>query len=266
MRQVDQQDKTNEQEQTGAGHGKVVAPDDEERVRDEESQDDHENPAKNLRAPETVLDLCAAVLGRPDTDEHESHEDVEEAESKVDALHRDVAVALLAVALDVDIVQGELRELLHGPVGEHDPRDDRVDEEDERVCDTSSDAVSALSSTRAHDGAASGRATAGGGNAPYLAMLARAVLHVHVRLTVPIAGRARKGSDSAAPMVAMLRCCDVVGLVLWSDACRRAHEVELREVTFTWRGCFRLGSLSPMEPQPRTSPSWMLYDELGRIL
>jgi hypothetical protein len=178
VRQIDQQNQTNEQEQAGPGHGEVVAPNDEERVGNEEGEDDHANPAQDLRCPKAVLDLGAAVLGGPHTDEHQGHEDVEETEGEVDALHCNEAIALLAVALDVDIVQGELGQLLHGPVGEHDPRDDRVDEENEGVCDTGCDAVAAFPSTGAHDGAASGRATARGSDAPDLIALARAVVWV----------------------------------------------------------------------------------------
>lgn len=160
VRQIDQQNQTNEQEQAGSGHGEVVAPNDKERVGNEEGENNHANPAQDLGRPKAVLDLRAAVLGGPHTDEHQGHEDVEEAEGEVDALHGNEAIALFPVALDVDIVQGELGQLLHGPVGEHDPRDDRVDEQNEGVCDTGCDAVAAFPSTGAHDGAACGRATA----------------------------------------------------------------------------------------------------------
>jgi hypothetical protein len=67
---------------------------------------------------------------------------VEETEGEVDALHSNVSVALLAVALDVDVVQSKMGEFLHSPVREHDPGHDRVDEQDERVGDTGGDAVS----------------------------------------------------------------------------------------------------------------------------
>jgi hypothetical protein len=66
---------------------------------------------------------------------------VEESESKVDALYRNISIALLAVAFDVDVIEGEVGELLHGPVREHDPGHDRVDEKDERVGDTRGDAT-----------------------------------------------------------------------------------------------------------------------------
>lgn len=140
MRKVDQQDETNEQEEARANHGEVVAPNDEERVRNEKGENDHADPGDKLGSPESVLDWRASVLRVPDTDEHHGHDDVEETEGEIDALDRDVAVALLAVALDVDVVECEVRQLLHGPVREHDPRDDRVDEEDEGVGDTGSDA------------------------------------------------------------------------------------------------------------------------------
>jgi hypothetical protein len=46
------------------------------------------------------------------------------------------------VTFDIDVIEGKVGELLHGPVREHDPGDDRVDEEDERVGDTGGDAMS----------------------------------------------------------------------------------------------------------------------------
>ena len=121
MRQIDKQNKTDEEEQACAHHSKVVSPYDEERVRDEKGQDNHAHPAEDLGQPEAVLDSSARVLGCPYSDEHQCHEDVEKTEGKVDALHRDVSIALLAVALDVDVIEGEVGQLLHGPVGEHDP-------------------------------------------------------------------------------------------------------------------------------------------------
>jgi len=121
MRQIDKQNESNEKEQTRANHGKIVAPDDEERVRDEKGQNDHANPAHDLGKPETVLYGRATVLGRPYSDEHKRHNDVEETEREVDALYCDISVTLFAVAFDVDIVQSEVSQLLHGPVGEHDP-------------------------------------------------------------------------------------------------------------------------------------------------
>lgn len=63
--------------------------------------------------------------------------------------------------------------------------------------------VTAFPSARAHDGAASRGATAGGGNAPNLAMLAARSRDGACQRTVPMAGIARKGTDSNAPMVEM---------------------------------------------------------------
>jgi hypothetical protein len=190
--QINQQNEPNKQEQTSANHRKVVAPDNEERVWNEKRQDHHADPAHDLGHPEAVLDGRAAVLGRPHSNKHERHEHVEEAKGEVDALHGNVAVALLAVALDVDVVKREVGEFLHGPVREHDPRNDGVDEEDERVGDAGGDAtmssvcaphtvpisrsvsipVAALSAARAHHRAARRSSAAGGGNAPYLVLSA----------------------------------------------------------------------------------------------
>jgi hypothetical protein len=140
VRQIDKQNETDKQEQARADHRKVVAPHDEERVRNEESQDNHANPSQHLWRPETVLNRRATVLRRPYSNEHKRHEDVEEAERKVDALHCNISVTLFAVAFYVDVIESEVGELLHSPVREHDPGHDRVDEEDERVGDTRSDA------------------------------------------------------------------------------------------------------------------------------
>jgi hypothetical protein len=54
-------------------------------------------------------------------------------------LNCDISIALFPVALDVHVVQGEVRQLLHSPVCEHDPRHDRVEQEDESVGNTCSD-------------------------------------------------------------------------------------------------------------------------------
>lgn len=94
---------------------------------------------------------------------------MEEAECEVDALHRNVSVALLAMAFNVDVVQGEVRELLHSPIGEHDPGDDGIEQEEEGVSDTGSDTVSTLAATGSKDGAAGGSSAARCGDAPELA-------------------------------------------------------------------------------------------------
>lgn len=138
MCEVNQQNETNQQEQTGSDHGDVVSPDNKEWVRNEEGKDDHGKPADDLWAPESILNWCAAILGRSYSEKHQSHEDVEETQGEVDPLYRDVSVALFPVALDVHVVQGEMRQFLHSPIREHDPRHDRVEQEDEGVGDTSS--------------------------------------------------------------------------------------------------------------------------------
>jgi hypothetical protein len=63
--------------------------------------------------------------------------------------------------------------------------------------------VTAFSPARAHDGTACRSATAGGGNAPNLAILAARNRDEASQHTVPMAGIARKGTDNNAPMVEM---------------------------------------------------------------
>ena len=211
--EVDKEDQADEQKEAGTNHGKVIAPYDEERIRDEEGQDHKGQPGDDLWTPESVLDGGAAILGAPHADEHHGHDDVEESECEVDALHRDVAVTLLAVALDVDVIQGEVREFLHSPIGEHYPGDDGIEQEEEGVCDTGSDTVSTFAAARSKDGAAGGCSAARCGDAPELVRSA-----AHTRrdggglLTPPTLGMAIIGMDRSAPMVAVSRSCVVGGV------------------------------------------------------
>ena len=46
---------------------------------------------------------------------------MKEAKRKVDALNGHVAIALVSEASNVGIVEREVSDLFHGPVGEHDP-------------------------------------------------------------------------------------------------------------------------------------------------
>lgn len=62
MGKVDQKDQTDEQEKAGTNHGKVIAPNDEEGVWNEEGQDHESQPRDDLGTPESVLNGRAAVL------------------------------------------------------------------------------------------------------------------------------------------------------------------------------------------------------------
>ena len=208
MRQVNQQNQADEQEEAGADQREVIAPNDEHGVRDEEGEDDHDEPADNFRSPEAVLNGRASIFGGPHSHQNQGHEQVEHAEGEVDPLHSSISIALLSVTLDVHIVEGEVRQLLHGPGREHDPGHDRVYKEEEGVGDASSNAIAALP-TGTEDGAAGGSAAARGGDSPYLARrrqfrVARVYMGkgelVH---TVPTLGTASSGIDNNAPMVAM---------------------------------------------------------------
>jgi len=87
---------------------------------------------------------------------------VEEAESKVDTVNSSEAITGLAVAGDCGEVEQDVLEFLDGPVGEHDPGQQRIEQEDDGVGDTCSHAIVAFSSSTA-DGRACGSSTATGG-------------------------------------------------------------------------------------------------------
>ena len=62
-----------------------------------------------------------AVLGGPDAHEDEAEEDVEDAKGEVDALHCKAAVAVALPAIQLDVVEHQVLQLLDGPRREHDP-------------------------------------------------------------------------------------------------------------------------------------------------
>lgn len=75
---------------------------------------------------------------------------MEGAQSEVHAMDGNEAVAVVAGTGDGHVVERHVLQLLDGPVGEHEPGDDGVDEEDERVGDSGRDAVVTLAARAAH--------------------------------------------------------------------------------------------------------------------
>ena len=61
---------------------------------------------------------------------------MKKAKGEIDSLYSDVAVALLALAGNGHVVERKVFELLHCPWGEHEPRYDGIEEEDNGVGDT----------------------------------------------------------------------------------------------------------------------------------
>ena len=70
---------------------------------------------------------------------------MEECKRKVDSLNSDISVAGLPLAFDTHIVKCKVFELVQRPWREHQPREDRVYEEDEGVGDSSSHAIPMIS-------------------------------------------------------------------------------------------------------------------------
>ena len=104
---------------------------------------------------------------------------MEDTERKVDSMYRKPSVAIAIGAVDLDIVEHKMLEFLNSPVGEHNPRENRVNEEEQSISDTGCDTmaqmleatslgiedswfvpVTALSARRADHGASCGTAAA----------------------------------------------------------------------------------------------------------
>jgi len=127
MRQIDKQDQTEENVEDGTDDGDVLAPYDEEVIGNEEGDNDKTEPSNNLWSPETVLDRRPLVFGAANTDKEKSHDKVEEAQREVDAMYGDVAIATRAITGNAGVIQEGVLELLDRPVGQHDPREYRVE-------------------------------------------------------------------------------------------------------------------------------------------
>lgn len=121
MSQVDQENETKKQEQDSADQSDIVAPDDEEAIRNQEGNDNETDPGDQLGSPEAVLNSRSLVACVLDADEQQGHDEMEEAESEVDTVDSGEAIACLAVAGDCSEIEQDMLEFLDGPVGEHDP-------------------------------------------------------------------------------------------------------------------------------------------------
>ena len=119
--EIDKQDQAKEQEQHGSEESNIVAPDLEESVRNQECQDDQAQPCDNLRSPKSILNRRTTIFRAVDTKQQYGVDGVEAAESEVDAVNSGKAEALLAGAVDGDIVEENALELLDGPVGHGEP-------------------------------------------------------------------------------------------------------------------------------------------------
>jgi len=206
MSQVYQENEAEKQEQHSADQSDIVAPDDEEAVRNQEGDDDQSDPGNYLGTPEAVLDSRSLVACVLDANEQQGHDGVEKSESKVDAVNSSEAIAGLAVAGDGGEVEQDVLEFLDGPVGEHDPGQERVEEQDDGVGDTGGHAVVALAGSAADGRACGGSAAAGSECHELYTMSALRVaqeLTIGESLTEPTEGTAKSGSDKRAPMATL---------------------------------------------------------------
>ena len=159
MSEVDQQYQTQEDVKNRSDNGDVFAPGDKELIRDEKGDDNQTNPCDQLGTPKPVLYSRPLVSCAVDPNEEQGEDKVEETERKIDAMHSDVAVAFGPVAGDGGVIEESMFELLDGPVGQHDPGEDGVEEQYDGVDDTGRHAIVAFSA-RTADGAACRRSTA----------------------------------------------------------------------------------------------------------
>lgn len=127
MSQVNQENETKKQEQDSADQSDIIAPDNEEAIRNQEGNDNETDPSNQFGSPEAILNSRSLVARVLDADQQEGHDEVEEAESEVDTVDSGEAVAGLAIAGDCSEIEQNMLEFLDGPVGEHDPRQERVE-------------------------------------------------------------------------------------------------------------------------------------------
>lgn len=86
---------------------------------------------------------------------------MEETKRKINPMNREPAMAFTSRTINRNVVEGELLELLDSPRREHYPCDDRVNEEQERVCDTGCDTIAAFATGAADHRTGRSAATAG---------------------------------------------------------------------------------------------------------
>lgn len=122
MRQINQEDKADQEEEDGANQSNIIAPEDEEAVGNEEGNDDETNPGRQFRTPETILNCGSLIPGAVDANEEQRQDEVQEAQGEVDAVDGGVAIAVFAHTANGGKVQQHLLQLLNSPVGEQNPR------------------------------------------------------------------------------------------------------------------------------------------------
>ena len=158
MCEIDQQDEAYKKKEDGANKSDIVSPGNKEAVRDQEGDDNQAQPGNELGTPEAVLDGRSLVARVVDANEQQRQDEMEKAQGEVDAMDSDETIAFLAVARDGGKVKQHLLQLLDSPVGQHDPRQQRVEQENDGVCDSGRHRVVAFAAGTAHGRACRGAA------------------------------------------------------------------------------------------------------------
>ena len=144
MRQVDEQNQSEQQEQDRPHQRNVIPPYFKEPIGNQERRHNQPQPDDDLGPPESVLDGSALVSRVVDADQQHGHGQMEDSEGEVDAMHRREAETRVSRAADRDVVEEHALELLDRPVGEHEPGQEAVDEEDQSISDSGRDGVVAF--------------------------------------------------------------------------------------------------------------------------
>lgn len=137
MCQIDEKNQTQQEEEHGAEESNIIAVDEEEAFRNEERHDNEPNPEEHFWSPEAILKGGAAIPGCLHAKEQEGENQVEETETEVDAMDRDPTVTFLSIAFDFHIVEGQVLQFFECPGSQHNPGNDRVDQEDKGIGDSS---------------------------------------------------------------------------------------------------------------------------------
>lgn len=97
---------------------------------------------------------------------------MEETKRKINSVNREPAMAFTSRTINRNVVEGKFLKFLDSPRREHYPCDDRVNEKEERVCDTGCDTIAAFAAGAADHGAGRSAATTGSKGSNLMRLLA----------------------------------------------------------------------------------------------
>jgi len=121
MSKIHQQNQANKEKQDGSDKSNIVAPEGEEGVRDEESDDNKTNPGNQFRTPEPILKSRSLVSSVVYTNQKQSQDEMKEPQREIDAVYGGESITFFACTRDGGIIEEDFLQFLDSPVGEHDP-------------------------------------------------------------------------------------------------------------------------------------------------